>query len=368
MDALLAPLLLNIGKENGGDIVGAAKAIGVRAKQVDTYWMLDYDMIKADWSSPLTWWCRGLVASADGHVVCCPMRKFFNLGEKHAEELQWDRVRAYEKLDGTMVNRWFHNNAWHVSSRYNMGSGLAKHNMAGVPFDQLIDTALATLDLSMQPHDETWTFEVCSPHNRIVVPYDHVQAHLLSRRRTCDGTELPIDAFPFACPQYTGVTSGEDARRTACAKTGLESEGLVCFDGKTRLKVKNVHYMVHFKFRSQPPWLAVLEAWRTGEESEVLVYAPWLSSLFLELTQLLKRTKDAVTATLQAHAQDDPKSFAEAAKQHHPVPRQWIFLRKRQPSDTPDDFLDWLREHPKLTQWVKDAGFSTTSAQLVHVM
>lgn len=370
MDAIIAPLFA----AGGSNVIRAAEAIGVRAKQTDSgcevYWQLDYDMLKADWRSPVTWWCRGLVTTHDGHVVCCPMRKFFNLGENPgngimAEPIQWDRVKAYEKLDGTMVNRWYHNGRWHVSTRYNMGSGLCKHLMSGMSMDRLIDAALATLDLFPQPVSETWTFEVCAPHNRIVVKYDTIQAHLISRRITATGQELDIDSFPFACPQYSGVAEPDGAKRVASSKPGLESEGLVVFDGKTRLKVKNVHYMNYFRIKSQPPWKTVVDAWSEGDQSEVVLYAPQLAPIFERLNELVRQAKAAAEQTLLQHDKDDQKAFAAAAKQHHSLVSQWLFLRRRQVESS--DLIDWMRHHPGLQRWAKDVGLPAVLIQAINV-
>jgi hypothetical protein len=288
-----------------GDPAAAAAAAGVRAKHVGAYWIFDYDQIKADWDNPLTWVCRGLVTDEAGAVVCSCMRKFFNLGEARAEPLDWAAAVVYDKLDGTMLNRWWHAGEWRHSTRFNLGAGLdmAVNGDTAMTWRTLIDLCLAGVAglLATQPRDETWTLEVCSPHNRVVVPYDQPGAWLVSRRRTATGEELGVsDAaaqFPgcVVAARAVGAVDAAGARTAAAALPGTQCEGVVVFDGARRAKVKNEQYVrLHYlKAECTPRGLA--RAWLAGETSEVLAYFP----------DMVKRMAAMDTAVAAAQAQAD---------------------------------------------------------------
>jgi hypothetical protein len=307
------------------DVVAAAAAIGVKAKRVGDYWIFDYDQIKADWGHPTTWWCRGLVTDAAGNVVCACMRKFFNLGEGRAEPLDWSTAVVYDKLDGTMLNRWWHAGAWRYSTRFNLGDGLdlPVKGVAGacgaLTWRQLIDQCLASVAhiLGAQPRTETWTFEICSTANRVVVEYAQPCAWLVSRRVTATGRELDIDCFgDAACPRrhLTDAPDAAAVRAVAEERPGLECEGVVVFDGRTRAKVKNTLYVKLHHLRSGATPKNLAAAWLAGETSEITAYFPDCAAQLRAMDAAVADAQATVTAFLAQHGARKGREYAAAVK------------------------------------------------------
>jgi RNA ligase len=61
---------------------------------------------------------RGIITLPDGTVVSRPFPKFFNLGEKEAEPINWSHtIEVTEKIDGSLIVVTFHNGEMIVNSK-----------------------------------------------------------------------------------------------------------------------------------------------------------------------------------------------------------------------------------------------------------
>ena len=78
------------------------------------YVLLTYKLGKSVMSNPIVQECRGVIFDLKTlKPVCVPFFKFFNYGEPNAHELDWDSVKYYKKLDGSLMKLWCHNKIWH---------------------------------------------------------------------------------------------------------------------------------------------------------------------------------------------------------------------------------------------------------------
>ncbi len=65
--------------------------------------VLSYDQIKSPMGEKICQECRGLVLREHTwEIVCFPFKKFFNSGEGHAAEINWETARVLEKIDGCL--------------------------------------------------------------------------------------------------------------------------------------------------------------------------------------------------------------------------------------------------------------------------
>src|SRR5260221_4501281 len=80
---------------------------------------LNYGMIEAKDSDLLSSQCRGLILDEQTfEVIACPLFRFFNHGQGSVpEDFDWDSARAETKLDGSMLNCYWHNEQWNVGTR-----------------------------------------------------------------------------------------------------------------------------------------------------------------------------------------------------------------------------------------------------------
>lgn len=274
---------------------------GIKVKNVDGFWMLDYDQISVRWNheSQFPFVCRGLVLDEKFDLVAVPMFKFFNDFEGYADEIDWENAVVFDKCDGTMVSRWWDKKAevFRYSTRYNSGSGLKSTNVNGLNdmnWDGLFTQAFApVLSQINQPINETWVFEVESPFNRVVLIQDKIKVTLLAIRNIETLQERDIVGHPLACKTYP-CKSKEEVQAFVQSKSGLELEGCVVrgpigngFPG--RVKMKNPDYMVlhHLKDSLLATWKNVALLVRTGDYAEKLrqIQMP-------EVTQIADKMRD----------------------------------------------------------------------------
>lgn len=63
--------------------------------------MFKYDQLNSDFHNDIVKECRGLILDADTfEVVSYPFNKFFNYGEKYADDVDWHTSYVTEKIDG----------------------------------------------------------------------------------------------------------------------------------------------------------------------------------------------------------------------------------------------------------------------------
>ena len=68
---------------------------------------------------------RGIVTTQDGEILSRPFPKFFNLGEKEAEPIDWkEPIEITEKIDGSLICIYLYNNKIFINSK---GSFKSEH-------------------------------------------------------------------------------------------------------------------------------------------------------------------------------------------------------------------------------------------------
>lgn len=71
-----------------------------------------------DLSDEFTSYCRGLVLDTTNlNLVCIPPEKAYKYSELIPHDIDYSKLVFEEFYDGTMINLWFHNNEWNISTR-----------------------------------------------------------------------------------------------------------------------------------------------------------------------------------------------------------------------------------------------------------
>jgi hypothetical protein len=339
--------------------VETLEAVGVACKQSGSYLIFDYE-ITANWDSPFPFICRGLVADQSGKIVCAPMRKFWNAGESKADKIDWSKALAFEKMDGSMVNRWFANGEWHVSTRYNLGEGLNSRmsDIHSIEWRQLIDKCLETVDLTLQPPEETWTYEICSQYNRVVVKYQKPFAVLLSRRVTATGQEIPITGMADACRTHD-LSNLEAAQSYVSGFDGGEFEGVVAYDGENRIKIKNPSYVWWHHIRGEvgATWKNMLSVYFKGEDSEFVSQFPDFGKHFQVIDYFFKEQMSSAESLWDSiKIAPTRKEFAALVEATGTSMKGWLF--KRYGGGTALSAEQFVRslDEPTRNRWAENAG------------
>ncbi len=296
---------------DGGTLETLTARYAIKARRHEVFpnlVLLKYNQIDSLFSEPIVRECRGVVLDeADGwRVVSRSFDKFFNYGEGHAASIDWPTARVQEKLDGSLCSVYWYGGGWHVATT-GTPDGSGPVGSLDLCFADLFWRTLGRDNLDHIPdaRGRTFMFELCTPHNRVIVPHRESRAVLLSvRDLDTMQEERPgnyADFFPVVREFPLG--SFEEALATFATIDPLRQEGYVVVDGHfNRVKVKHPGYVAihHLKGEGVPTPKRFLEIARTGEGSELLAHFPeWASDY------------EAVKAKYEALADELGRQFRE---------------------------------------------------------
>ena len=256
---------------------------GIAGKSDGQHLILDYDQLTVKWTEPYGYACRGLVLDATTfEVLAAPIKKFFNHGEHYADKIDWATAIAFEKIDGTMINRWWspHTGRFEHSTRFQLPGGLetTSVNSGMMNWGDMIRRCMDSIDLlllSSQPKTETWTFEVCSPHNMVVVRHSEYFAKLLAVKDNITLAELPVTDHPHG-PKHYKFADAEAVAAFANAYPAAELEGFVVVDSAfNRIKIKSDKYVALHRMKDGLLGTnSILLLAKSGDTEEVTAHFP----------------------------------------------------------------------------------------------
>lgn len=229
------------------------------------YVLFKYNMIESDFTNPIVQEARGIIFNIHTlKPVCIPFFKFFNYGEPNAAQLDWSTSFVTEKIDGSLIKVWF-DHTWHISTNGTIDAYKAplddiKAPNFGLLFEKAITKYYPSADQFFGNLDQhyTYLFELISPQNRIVIPYDAVDMYFLGARNNTSLEMLPCKSI-FAASLGVGrikiPKTFKLASLTDCIKAAEEmswdTEGFVVADAKgARIKIKSPSYVLAHYMRN----------------------------------------------------------------------------------------------------------------------
>jgi hypothetical protein len=259
--------------------------------------LFKYSQIDSPMGDPMVQECRGVILdeSNDWAVVARPFDKFFNHGEGHAKPIDWSTARVQEKLDGSLMQLYWHGE-WHVASSGTPdaagqvnGFGFSFADLFWKTFNQMgyklpdqIDDVMNHVEAQWHAREYVYLFELMTPYNRVVVQHLEPRLVLIGQRHK-DGTENYPEYWDsvYQTVQSFPLTSIESIIASFQHISPLSQEGYVVVDGAfNRVKVKSPAYVaLHHMKDSMSPRRA-LEVVRAGEISEVLNAFPEWKDIF----------------------------------------------------------------------------------------
>ena len=237
-----------------------------------------YSQIDSDFNEPLVRECRGIILEKDTwNVVAYAFNKFFNFGESYADEIDQASARVLEKVDGSLIKVYYYN-GWRIGTNSTIDADDAK--LLAPPYETFIDLFSAAADIcgldynKLDPH-YTYIFELRSPYNKVVVPYEDIRIiHIGTRNNiTCEEVEVDIG---IEKPKQYMLSSLDDCIAMA-ATFDFTKEGFVVVDKNYhRVKVKSEDYVrVHRLANNGSITLErAIDLIRMNELEEFLVYCP----------------------------------------------------------------------------------------------
>ena len=225
-------------------------------KDYDDYILLKYNQLSSNFSLPIVRECRGAIfyKRADDlyDCVCRAFDKFMNYGQDGADEIDWSSAVVEEKVDGSLIRFYYHNEKWHIATN-GTADAFAAEATDKKSYGDLVVKALGgseevlnfcyTLDKNY-----TYMFELVSPETQLVVSYPETKLYYLGRRNmiTMKEDKEKLDYPGILMPKQYSLSSIDEC--LAYVKTMTKNEeGFVVRDKYfRRIKIKSPEYLMAF--------------------------------------------------------------------------------------------------------------------------
>lgn len=241
--------------------------------------LLKYNQLESDFSEPICKECRGLILyKPTWEVVCFPFFKFFNYREPYADSIDEKELHIYQKIDGSLAKVWYFEGVWRLSSNGIIDASEVNFTN-GVNFQSLFMRALSTYGLdwstfvSSLDKEYTYMYELATPDNKIVVPYEDYQLFYLGQRNNKTFIEEYKPDKRIDNVKVFHFNSIQEIIAAANELPDSEEGYVVCDKNWNRVKIKNpIYFILHKTANNGKPDLVqyVLER----NEDELLAYFP----------------------------------------------------------------------------------------------
>lgn len=256
--------------------------------------MLKYNQLDSDFHEEIVRECRGLIFDEDSlEPISVPFFKFGNYGESYCPEIDWESAVITEKRDGSLIKVVKLDGNYLISTNGCIDAFkaplqddlLCPYNSYG----ELFFNAICLGDRkSLLKEGKTYMFELTSPYNRVVVPYNDVEIALIGIRDNKSlQEELIYDSElkdSFLLPKRYGFKTLEECIESAHSLPYSE-EGYVVVDKHfNRVKIKSLEYVNvhHLRGEGAMSEKRILDIIRQNEIAEYLIYFPEYKELFDE--------------------------------------------------------------------------------------
>ena len=296
---------------------------GISSNEFNNLIVLNYSQIDSPKTDSLVRLCRGIIIEKNTYnIVHYPFYRFYNFEEviEERKKFNWDKAVATQKIDGSLWGVFNYNGEWYISSRSQIG-GFNKTNFGEITFGDIFDKAIypfsrdeffACLDTNLD-----YTFELVSPYNQIVTPYNDCNIYLIGLRdKSNDFKEISlieakniehiaalINAEIIKMPKIiplvdeNGKFRGFEEMKQLAETGNATDEGFVVVDWSSydnemgafpRVKVKNSSYVALHHLRGTVEngslnYANILNIVFKNEQAEVLATFPAFENIFSEV-------------------------------------------------------------------------------------
>ena len=270
----------------------AAAPYYVTAKWDGDYVLLKYNQLASDFTNPIVRECRGCIFYLPhknhklASVVCFPFTKFGNYGESYVPEIDWATAKVQEKVDGSLIKMWYHNDRWHISTNGTIDAAEAPTNFENVNFHDIVMRAIEAKGDPIGFFDTlnpryTYMFELVSPETRVTIAYPETKLYFLGCRDMVTFEEKGVfsQTLSFvsrvAQPKRYPLSSLEDCLNAVAAMKADEEGFVICDAHYNRIKIKSPEYLIASRIRNNGAITTrtILELIREDKLDDFLAYA-----------------------------------------------------------------------------------------------
>lgn len=312
------------------------------------YVMFKYNQLSSDFNNEMVREARGIIFK-EGEwefPVCHPFNKFGNYGEGYAEDIDWNTAVVTQKIDGSLMKVWW-DEVWHISTNGTIDAFKAELNNAKITnYGQLFLEHFIRKSLDFEDFlkgldiNRTYLFELVSPYNRVVIPYEEVQLYFLGYRDKNDSAIVPFHkAFDSICfmknycielPKYYPLHS-LSACIEAAKNLPWDEEGYVVDDADgNRVKIKSPAYVVahHTRSNGDITIKSLINLILINETEEFLIYANEYKDLIQEIKEKMQKiaaVHEEALASIKKIECDSRKEYAEIVNKYPSYIRPYLF-------------------------------------------
>ena len=220
-------------------------------------YLFKYNQYGSDMSNIICQEARGIILEIKDNVtlLCHSFDKFFNYCEDQGklllESFNWDDYTFQEKRDGSLLRLWYWDGKWRISTSGTIDAYKASIDIPSCPdksFGSMFERIFKTYNEDLESLNKTYTysFEMTSPNNKIVVDYLNDELTLIGIRDIVNNIELdPVLNSPFTnikLPKIYNYNSIDDALKNVQGISNFE--GFVLCDNEfRRVKIKTEEYL-----------------------------------------------------------------------------------------------------------------------------
>lgn len=274
-------------KKNGLD--KAIKTFSLKSREYETKILLKYDQLVSPtiMALPEVQECRGIILELNTwKVLSLAFKKFFNSEESNAHKIDWNTARVLEKLDGSLITIYNHNNVWYAATTGTAEGEGEVNNKTGTTFSDLFWNTVKekyNLDKNKLNKNYCYAFELTTPYSIVVKPHGESSATLLTVRNLTTLEELSFEdvtriAFDLGVPMVK--TYDLNAKNVGVLLRTFENmiwhdEGYVVVDDNfNRVKVKNPAYVHAHHLKSKMGNHHIMGIIKTNEIDEFAATFP----------------------------------------------------------------------------------------------
>jgi len=336
--------------------------LGILVKQKDDLILLKYNQIESDKSKHEVQECRGLILSLpDLHIVNYVFKKFFNLGEGPADKIDWNDAIVYKKWDGSLINIWFWNGEWRMST-----SGVIDGTVEIEPcltFNKLLHQTIKkvygkTWQEFTQDFDKDccYAFELCTPYNIVVTQHQTWHLPIIGIRNRLSLQEIAPENSEInwlhICESFP-LSDLESIQQTF-QTLDWQNEGYIVRSKKLyndrflRIKIKNPKYVAVHHLKGGLGLHHAMQVVKDNEIDEFLIYFAERSDEILHLQREWKSLKSLLLFQWQillnsGQGYDTMKAYALDVQAK--IDKKWQGLMYKLKQNPNIDISDWMCEH-----------------------
>lgn len=140
-------------------------------RSVDDMVLTSYKRSVSNMSNDSCKYLRGLIFNRDTMDILCYGLNGRSDNDQFRNENSFENIKVEESVDGTMINLFYYNDTWQVSTK-TMINAADSHFYSKRSFLDLFMDAKGDYDLDTLEKGYTYTFVLVHPENRIVSDYD----------------------------------------------------------------------------------------------------------------------------------------------------------------------------------------------------